>query len=359
MKMRMTKLISVILSLTVAIFFANGFAENLPIGAIARIDTGQKSVNAIAYSRVANRLAVAAAENIHIYDTNTYKELMVFAGHTDSVLAVAFSPNGKLLVSASSDETVRLWNADTGKPIQTLEDHTGPVSAVAFSADGKAFWAAGNQEARFRSWYSVDGGLRSEGGYMPTEAFTATAFSPNGSVGARALDSESVLEKGMIEFLLEGGWKLESSIVFLFGYDGVGILSAHADSVNVLTLYAEREVLATGSADKTIQLWNMEDTKKPLHILAGHTEGITAMDFSVNGKLLASGSSDRTVRLWDVATGQHHHTLTGHTGEIGAVTFLGDKALAGTVFAEAKALASGSSDGTVFIWDLDKIISTD
>ena len=354
----MTKLISVILSLTLAIFFANGFAENLPIGAIARIDTGQKSVNAIAYSRVANRLAVATAENIHIYDTNTYKELMVFVGHTDSVLAVAFSPNGKLLVSASSDETVRLWNADTGKLTQTLEDHTGPVSAVAFSADGKAFWAAGNQEARFRSWYSADGGLRSEGGDMPTEAFTATAFSPNGSVGARALDTESVLDKGMIEFLLEGGWKLESSIVYLFGYDGVGILSAHADSVNVLTLYTEWEVLATGSADKTIQLWNMEDTKKPLHILSGHTEGITAMDFSVNGKLLASGSSDKTVRLWDVTTGQHLRTLTGHTGEIGVVTFLGDKVLAGITFVKDKALASGSSDGTVFIWNLDKIVST-
>ena len=359
MDRKMTKLISFILSLTLAIFLANGFAENLPIGAIARIDTGQQSVNAIAYSRVANRLAVATAENIHIYDMNTYKELMVFVGHTDSILAVAFSPNSKRMVSGSSDETVRLWNADTGKPIQTLKEHTGPVSAVAFSADGKAFWTAGNQEARFRSWYSVDGGLRSEGGDMPTDAFTATAFSPNGSLGARALDSESVLEKGMIEFLLEGGWKLESSIVYLFGYDGVGILSAHADSVNVLTLYAEREVLATGSADKTIQLWNMEDTKKPLHTFTGHTEGITAMDFSVNGKLLASGSSDKTIRLWDLTSGQHLHTLTAHTGEIGAVTFLGDKALARTAFAKDKALASGSSDGTVFIWDLDKITSTD
>lgn len=357
--MRMTKLISFILSLTVAVFLANGFAGDLPVGAIAQIDTGQKPVNAIAYSRVANRLAVAAAENIHIYDTNTYKELMVFAGHTASVLSLAFSPNGKLLVSGSSDETVRLWKADTGKPIQILEEHTGPVSAVAFSTDSKAFWTAGNQEARFRSWYSVDGGLRSEGGDMPTKAFTATAFSPNGSIGARALDSESVLEKGMIEFLLEGGWKLESSIVYLFGYDGVGILSAHADSVNVLALYVEQEVLATGSVDKTIQLWNMADTKKSLHILAGHTEGITAMDFSVNGKLLASGSSDKTVRLWDVVTGQHLRTLTGHIGEIGAVTFLGDKALAGVTFAEAKALATGSSDGTVFIWDLNKIVSAD
>ena len=357
--MKMIRFASFMLLLTLAIFLVNGFADGLPKHAITRIDTGEGPVNAIAYSRAANRLAVAAADKIHIYDTSTYKELMVFAEHTDSVLTLAFSPNGKLLVSGSSDETVRLWNADTGKPIRTLHDHTGPVSAVAFSADGKAFWTAGNQEARFRSWYSADGGLRSIGGDMPTEAFTATAFSHNGSVGARALDSESVLDKGMIEFLLEDGWKLESSIVYLLGYDGVGILSAHADSVNVLTLYAEREVLATGSADKTIQLWNMADTKKPFHILAGHTKGITAMDFSINSKLLASGSSDKTVRLWDVATGQHRHTLTGHTGEIGTVTFLGDKALAATAFAKDKALASGSSDGTVFIWNLDKVVSTD
>ena len=83
------------------------------------------------------------------------------------------------------------------------------------------------------------------------------------------------------------------------------------------------------------------------------------MDFSVNGNLIASGSSDKTVRLWDVETGQHRHILTGHTAEIGAVAFLGDKALAGIGFAEAKTLASGSSDGTVFIWNLDKLVSTD
>lgn len=355
----MIRFASFMLFLTLAVFLTNGFAGDLPMGAIARIDTGKGHVSAIAYSRSANRLAIAALENIYIYDANSYKELMVFAGHTDLVLAVAFSPNGKLLVSGSSDETVRLWNVDTGHLLHTSEGHTGPVSAVAFSADGKAFWSGGNEDATIRSWYSVDGGLRSEGGDMPTEAFTATAFSPMGSLGARALDSKSILDEGMVEFLLEGGWKLESSIVYLFGYNDVGILSSHADSVNVLTLYTGGKTLATGSADKTIQLWNMANTKKPIHILIGHTKGITAMDFSVNGKLLASGSSDKTIRLWDVVTGQHRCTLTGHTSEIKAVAFLGDKALARAAFAKDKALVSGSSEGTVFIWDLSKIISTD
>lgn len=356
----MTKLISFILSLTVVVFLANGFAGDLPVGAIAQLDTGQKSVNAIAYSRVANRIAVAAAENIRIYDANTYKELMVFVGHTGSVLAVAFSPNGKRLVSGGSDKTVRLWDAETGKLLSTREEHTGPINAVAFSANGEKFWSGGNTDPAIRSWFSADGGQASKGGFMPADVFTATAFSPGGKITARAFDVAST-DKGILNALLERGAKLKTSIVLLFGLNKAGSVSGHTDAVNVLALSAGVQTLATGSTDKTIQLWNMdmEYSDQPLHVLAGHTEGITAMDFSVNGKLLASGSSDKTIRLWDVVTGQHLRTLTGHTSEIGAVTFLGDKALAGIGFAEAKTLATGSSDGTVFIWDLNKIVSTD
>ena len=64
----MTKLASFLLSITVAVFLVNGYAEDLPTGAMARIDTSEGPVNAIAYSRSVNRLAVAAANNIHIYD---------------------------------------------------------------------------------------------------------------------------------------------------------------------------------------------------------------------------------------------------------------------------------------------------
>ena len=355
----MTKLISVILSLTVVIFLANGLAEDLPTGAIARIDVGEGRINAIAYSRVSNRIAITAAENIRIYDASTYKELIVLAGHKDSVLSLAFSPNGKRLVSGGSDETVRLWEADTGKLLRTREEHTGPVNAVAFSANGEKFWSGGNTDPTIRSWYST-GGQASDAAFMPTDAFTATAFAPDGEIAVRAFDAASV-DEFLVNVWAEGGLKPKASIVFLFGFNKSGGLSAHADAVNVLTLSAGAQTLATGSADKTIQLWNMEieDPDKPLHILSGHTAGITAMAFSINGKRLASGSSDKTVRLWDVTTGQHLRTLTGHIGKIGAVTFLGDKALAGIGFAEAKALATGSSDGTVFIWDLDKITSTD
>ncbi len=364
--MKITKLVHFMLLLTVAVFLVDGFTQDLPTGAIARIDIGEGPVNAIAYSRSENRIAVAAAENIHIYDASTYKKLTVFNGHTDLVLALAFSPNGKFLVSGSLDKTARLWNIDLGKLIHTYKKHTGSINAVAFSTKGEKFKSGSNEHADV--WYLYLDHLRSgkSGSYMPTNKFTATAFSYAGEIEARAFDSVSVLDDTLVKLLSENGRKIEKSIVFLESSDRAGFLSAHTASVNVLTLFAKGKILATGSVDKTIQLWNANTTinttthiTKPLHILSGHTGGIAAMDFSVNGKLLASGGSDKTIRLWDVATGQHLHTFTGHTGEIGAVTFLGDKALARTAFAKDKALASGSSDGTVIIWDLGKVIPND
>ena len=361
--MKTINVICTVLLLIVAVFLVNGNAQNLPKGAITQINTGQGPIYAIAYSRSANQLAVAADKTIHIYDASTYKELRLLTGHTDTILALTYSPNGKVLVSGSSDKTTRSWDTEFGNFIRTHKKYNGPINAIAFDANGEEFKCGGNEHADIWYWYPTNINKSGKtGSYMPTKSFTASSFSSTGKYEARAFESTTVLDDMLVTILTESGEKLENSIVFVESADYAGYLSAHTDTVNVLTIHENGNIFATGSADKTIQLWSIEKTNKPIHItnpthvLSGHTRGISSLDFSVNGKLLASGSSDKTVRVWDVEDGKHLHTFSGHSGEIGAVTFLGDKALANTAFAKDKTLASGSSDGTLIIWDLGKVV---
>jgi DNA-binding beta-propeller fold protein YncE len=126
----------------------------------------------------------------------------------------------------------------------------------------------------------------------------------------------------------------------------------HTGYINTLAYSPDGKVIASGSGDKTVRLWDAA-TGKELKTLSGHTEEVRALAYSPDGKVIASSSGDilnsgnNTVRLWEAATGKELKTLSGHTGDVYALAYSPD----GKVIASSSGDIFRSVDNTVRLWE--------
>ena len=117
-------------------------------------------------------------------------------------------------------------------------------------------------------------------------------------------------------------------------------IKEHEADVLSVAFNPDGSLLASGSKDRTIRLWDAA-TGDPISTLTGHEDAIRDVTFSPDGRTIASGSLDTTVRVWNVATGELIATFVGHTSSVRSVAFSPD----------GSAIASGGRDGTVLVWD--------
>ncbi|MGD2182972.1 hypothetical protein [Lusitaniella coriacea] len=119
----------------------------------------------------------------------------------------------------------------------------------------------------------------------------------------------------------------------------LGVLEGHSDYVDALAFHPKTPLLASGSADGTIKLWDVE-TKEVRKTLRGHRAVILA--FSPDGTTLASGSPDATIKFWDVETGIEKQTLSNDNDGITTLSFHPQKEI----------LAVGTQGGRLQLWNL-------
>ena len=280
-----------------------------------------KSVNGVSFSPDGKMLASASADHtVKLWDTATGKEIKTLTGHTSSVNGVSFSPDGKMLASASADHTVKLWDTATGKEIKTLTGHTNEVNRVSFSDDGKML-ASASHDHTVRLWDTATGKeIKTLTGH--NDWVWGVSFSHDGKMLASASHDKTVKL-----------WDTATG-------NEINTLTGHTKEVWGVSFSPDDKMLASASNDQTVKLWDTV-TGKEIKTLTGHTDWVLGVSFSRDGKMLASASKDHKVKLWDTVTGKEIKTLTGHTDQVWAVSFSPD----------GKMLASASVDHTVRLWD--------
>ena len=315
---------------------------NTETGRQKHIITGHTwSVYSVALSPDGSRIASGAGDgSIQLWNPRSGQPLKTLKGHTKQVDSVAFSPNGKTLASGSRDTTIRLWDVSTGTNRQTLVGHTntsthvGSVNSILFSRDGKTLVSAGNDNT-IRLWDVNTGQLNQTiwgGGVI-----RSLSLSPDGqtfvsaATGALSPDNRD-RTAGVQLWHLRTGRRLKILLISKIGsYEYRSIQSA---------AFSPDGSKIVGGVNNEIWFW---DSRSGEHLrkLTGHSVNVRRVAFSPDGKTLLS-IGNQEIRLWDVDTGLQKDTFSDHTGFINDVAFAPD----------GNTLVSGSSDGTVLLWQL-------
>lgn len=279
-------------------------------------------VSAVAFSPDGSLIVTGAEDHIvRVWQRETARLVRRLDGHGSAVTAVAFSPDGAIIASASNDRTARLWDARSGQLLRTLQGHVYHVYALAFDPRGR-WLATASWDQTIQLWDLKSGEMvkKLRGHSGPVRAVD---FSPDGKWLASGGDDQSVR-------LWDTSTGKESKI-----------LAGHHGAVDAVRFRPDGEWLFSGSVDHTVRMWRLPDGRRDRK-LADCGAPVRALSISANGQILGGACGAGGSVLWDVGTGSELRRGRGQTGDTRAVAFSTD----------GRMIASAAEDATVMVDDV-------
>jgi serine/threonine protein kinase len=242
------------------------------------------------------------------------------AAHKGPVSGLAYSGDGRWIVTAGDDATLKVWDATYHKLIRAIELDDGKATSLSVTGSRAI---TGHANGRVVIWDLERGNKIAEVQRNEANVWAAVFTGDGSHIAAASHDWKIAL------------WDLARPGMPLQVFDG------HTNAVQALAYASRDALLASGGADQTVRLWDLK-TLSLKRTYAGHRDFVTSVAFSPSGRIIASGALDGRIRLWTTLSSRRLRSLNGHKGRIGSIDF----APTGNL------VASASDDGTVRLWDL-------
>jgi WD40 repeat protein len=293
---------------------------------------GAAVVTAVAISPDGGLVAAAGDDHlVHIWSLAEGRKLQTLRGHRDWVRSLSFSIDGARLASAGDDRQIIVWDVSTGRQALTLGGNDRAVYCVRYSPCGRTLAAVGF-DRQMKLYEAVSGDLSTVLA-CPCSDMRAVAFSPDSSLMASAGRNGKVRVWDMavhavaferdaqdrriraVSFSGDGAQLALAGdgpeIVILDGRTGQPLTTIPNPAGRVMSLiYVGPQMLATGSSDNSIQIWDVA-TGREERRLSGHHGSVSALAFEPRSGLLVSGSFDTTLRVWQLSGDGQQTTRKG------------------------------------------------
>jgi WD40 repeat protein len=284
--------------------------------------------------------------------------LEICRGHSEAVLSVGWSPDGRYIVSGGEDRTAQVWEANTGRRIIAYKGHSVWLRSVGWSPDGRYIVSGGGDGAQV--WEANTGNrITNYGGH--NVMVTSVAWSPDGKYIVSGGDDntaqvwEANTGKRITSFnpytdlVTSVAWSPDGKYI-VSGGDGPTVKVWEVATGNLITEYTgingwvniawspDGKYIVTGDYHIRVHVWEA-NTGKRITNYEGHKYGVSSAVWSPDGKYIVSGGDDGA-QVWEAATGRRIINYTEHSGRVLSVAWSPD----------GKKIATGSSDKTVRVW---------